>query len=181
MPATPIAMVEKTIHVPSGRRSEYFAIIRLPTTKPTEVRPSWRPYSNSVAWRASMANGRSRTFHRPNDRKTGAPETNSDRMIGVPTRVETPSLRFVDDDADARRLLGSILPTRTKTRQAAEKRNVRASRQNAQLMSNAVASRPDRANPIEVEPNELIMIQEFAAASSSSVATSGQDARRWPG
>ena len=43
-------------------------------------------------------------------------------------------------------------------------------------MSKAVARSPDSANPIEVDPNELIMIQEFAAASSSSVATSGRTA-----
>ena len=88
----------------------------------------------------------------------------------------TPSLRFATTTPTLVASSVSILPTRTKTRQAAEKRNVSASRQNAQSMLNAVASRPDRAKPIEVEPNELIMIQEFAAASSSSVATSGRSA-----
>ena len=127
-PAMPIAIVEKTIHVPSGSRAEYFAITRLPATKPTEVRPSWRPYSNSVAWRASIANGRRRTFQRPNERKIGAPETNSDRRIGVLARVVTPSLRFATTTRTLVASSVSILPTRTKTRQAAEKRNVRASR-----------------------------------------------------
>ena len=54
--------------LPSRRRSMYFAISRLPTTKPTDVRPSWRPYSNSVAFRMPIANGSSRTFHRPNEK-----------------------------------------------------------------------------------------------------------------
>ena len=102
----PIAIVEKTIHVPSGNRAEYFAITRLPATKPTEVRPSWRPYSNSVAWRASMANGRRITFQRPNERKIGAPEMNSERRIGVRREGRDAVLQVRQDDADARLLLG---------------------------------------------------------------------------
>ena len=65
-----------------------------PTTKPTEVRPSCRPYSNSVAWSSRIENGSSRTFHRPNEKNMNAPTMNSERMIGVPNRVPMPARRF---------------------------------------------------------------------------------------
>ena len=97
-------------------------------TKPTDVTPSWRPYSNSVAPRARIANGSSRTFHSPNERKTGAPATNSERRTGVLTRVAMPSFRFSTTTPTLVSPSASILPTRTKARQAAEKRKVRASR-----------------------------------------------------
>ena len=63
-----------------------------PTTKPTEVRPSCRPYSNSVAPRTWIENGSSRTFHSPNEKNMNAPTTNSERMIGVPNSVAMPGL-----------------------------------------------------------------------------------------
>ena len=85
--------------VPSRQPVGDLAIIRLPTTKPTDVTPSWRPYSNSVAWRALSANGRSRTFHRPNDRKTGAPEMKSERRIGRSDERRDALLEVLDDDA----------------------------------------------------------------------------------
>ena len=65
-----------------------------PITKPTEVRPSWSPYWNSVAWSVLSVNGRSRTFHRPNEKNIRAPTTNSERMIGVPNSVARPERRF---------------------------------------------------------------------------------------
>ena len=59
---------------------------------------------------------------------------------------------------------------------AAEKRNERASSQNAHSMGRVDAMNPDAANPTAVDPNELIDIIELAAASSSSGATSGRTA-----
>ena len=67
-PATPIRKKPIASHWPSRHRSAMFAITRLPTTKPTEVSPSWRPYSNVVACSGPRANGSSRVFQRPNDR-----------------------------------------------------------------------------------------------------------------
>ena len=90
--------------------------------------------------------------------------------------MATPSLRLATTTPTLVSSSASIFPTLTVSRRAADTRNVTASSQNAQSMSKAVASRPDSANPTEVDPNELIMIQEFAAASSSSVATSGRTA-----
>ena len=75
-----------------------------------------------------MANGRRRTFQRPNERKIGAPEMNRERRIGVRARVVTPSFRFDRTTLTLVFSSVSILPTRTKRRQAAEKRNVSASR-----------------------------------------------------
>ena len=65
-----------------------------PATKPSEVSPSWRPYSNSVAPSSSMENGRSSTFHSPKATNMNAPTTNSERMMGVPNRIPKPSLRL---------------------------------------------------------------------------------------
>ena len=85
---------ETTIQAGSGRSFEKRAIRRDPTTKPTEVRPSWRPYSNSVACRTVMENGSSSTFHRPKATNMNAPTKNSDRMMGVPNSVTMPLFRF---------------------------------------------------------------------------------------
>ena len=57
--------------------------------------------------------------------------------------------------------------------QPAEKRNVAASMMNAQFSPTVLASRPAAANPMAVEPNDAIDRNEFAAASSSSLAISG--------
>jgi hypothetical protein len=67
---------------------------KLPMTKPTDVRPSWRPYSNSDPFRTRMDIGRSRTFHSPNDRNTGAPTMKIERRIGVLQRYLAPLFRF---------------------------------------------------------------------------------------
>ena len=94
MPTMPITVKLITIQVPSGSRSMYFAISRLPKTKPSEVRPSWSPYWNSVPPRVSMANGSSSTFHRPNAKSTGAKTISVERRIGVRTSRPTPDLRL---------------------------------------------------------------------------------------
>ena len=47
-PSTPIAVSETTIQAGSGSSLLKRAINSEPMTKPTEVRPSCRPYSNSV-------------------------------------------------------------------------------------------------------------------------------------
>ena len=65
-----------------------------PSTNPTEVRPSCRPYSNSVAPSSRIENGSSRTFHSPNEKNMNAPTRNSERRTGVPNRVAMPDLRF---------------------------------------------------------------------------------------
>ncbi len=57
--------------------------------------------------------------------------------------------------------------------QPAENRNVRASIQKANRMSNAAASSPAPAKPIAVDPNEAIERNALAAVSSSSLAISG--------
>ena len=57
--------------------------------------------------------------------------------------------------------------------QPAAKRKVAASMMNAQVRPTVLASRPAAANPMAVEPNEAIDRNEFAAASSSSLAISG--------
>ena len=41
-----------------------------------------------------MENGSRSTFHRPNATNMNAPTTNSERMIGVPNRIPSPSLRL---------------------------------------------------------------------------------------
>ena len=65
-----------------------------PTTNPTDVRPSWSPYSNSVARSSRIENGRSSTFHSPNAKNMNAPTRNSERMTGVPNSVAMPDRRF---------------------------------------------------------------------------------------
>ncbi len=90
----PIPTSETTIQAGSGSNRAKRAMSSEPTTKPTDVRPSWRPYSNSVAPRVVIENGRSRTFHSPNATNMNAPTMNSDRMIGVPNRVPMPAFRF---------------------------------------------------------------------------------------
>jgi hypothetical protein len=62
---------------------------------------------------------------------------------------------------------------RTNTMQTAETMKVVASNQNARFRL-IEASSPAAANPIAVEPNELIDRKALAAASSSSEATSGR-------
>ena len=57
--------------------------------------------------------------------------------------------------------------------QPAEKRNDAASRMNAHCRPTVPASSPAPANPIAVDPNDAIDRNELAAASSSSLATSG--------
>ena len=89
MPSVPM-----TTHRPVWSRSAYFAMNSEPTTNPTDVSASWRPYSNSLAPSSLIAIGRSRTFHRPNEKNTGAPIRNSRRSIGVSTIARMPSLRF---------------------------------------------------------------------------------------
>ena len=51
--------------------------------------------------------------------------------------------------------------------------NETASMMNAHSMPTVLASRPAPANPMAVEPNEAIDRNEFADASSSSLASSG--------
>ncbi len=82
------------IQTGSGSFAEKRAMKNDPATKPTEVRPSWSPYWNSVAPSVEIVNGRSRTFHSPNEKNMKAPTMNSERMIGVPTSVDMPDLRL---------------------------------------------------------------------------------------
>ena len=105
-----------------------------------------------------MAIGRSRTFHRPMAKKAGARTTNSDRSVGVPAIVLTPSRRFATTrPTDAGSSLAAGSSRRRSIRmQPAENTKVRASIQNAQSMLSADASSPAPANPIAVEPNEAI-------------------------
>ena len=84
-----------TIQVPSREAVAYLAISRLPTTKPTEVKPSWRPYSNSVACSTSDRQRQEQDVPQPERRgRPGAPSRSSERRIGVSDKVATPSLRF---------------------------------------------------------------------------------------
>ena len=94
MPAVPMPMRPMTIQTGSDRRLEKRAMKNEPSTNPTEVRPSWRPYSNSVASSTVIENGRSRTFHRPNEKNMIAPTRNRERRIGVPNSVPIPLRRF---------------------------------------------------------------------------------------
>ena len=48
-------------------------------TNPTEVRPSWSPYSNVVAWSSLIAIGRRRTFHSPKEKRIGMLTRSEDR------------------------------------------------------------------------------------------------------
>jgi hypothetical protein len=64
--------------------------------------------------------------------------------------------------------------------QAAETRKVSASSQKAHSIGNCEAISPAAAKPIAVEPKSAIERNEFAAASSSSDATSGITAS-WAG
>ena len=105
----------------------YFAISRLPKTKPSDVRPSWSPYWNSVPPRVSMANGSSRTFHSPNEKRTGAKTISVERRIGVRTSRPTPDLRLATTAltlVSSSITIGAIFTNETN---AAEMRNVRAS------------------------------------------------------
>ena len=162
------------IQTGSGRSRENLAMKNEPATKPTDVRPSCSPYSNSVAPRTCNEKGRSRTFHRPNEKNMNAPTANSERMIGVPNSVDSPDFR-----------LSTMTPTlasssgfgigwrRMRLMKAAAIRKVPASRMNAQVSPMVPASRPAPANPMAVDPNDAIDRNEFAAASSSSLAISG--------
>ena len=93
-PQIPIPIIDSTIQAGSGSLLEKRAMKNEPTTKPTDVRPSWRPYWNSVAPRTWSENGSSRTFHRPNEKNMNAPTMNSERMIGVPNSTDMPDFRF---------------------------------------------------------------------------------------
>ena len=151
---------------------------RLPITNPIEVTPSWMPYWNSVAPRTLIAIGSRSTFHRPNEKNTGAPSRNSDRSIGVSTMVRTPTRRFATTArTEVSSSSGAVMATRVRIAQMhpAETMNVIASIQNAQRTSIAV-SRPAAANPIAVEPNDAIDRNALAAVSSSSLAISGMRA-----
>ena len=81
-------------HIGSGMTRENRAMKNEPTTKPTEVRASWRPYWNSVAPSTFSENGSSRTFHSPNEKNMKEPTTNSERIVGVPSSVRIPERRF---------------------------------------------------------------------------------------
>ena len=100
------------------------------------MRASWTPYSNSVAPSSRIAIGRSRTFHSPNEKNTGAPSRNRFRSIGVSTIARRPSLRFVTTTPTevSSSATSGLLRTLMKKMQAAENRNVSESIQNAQLM-----------------------------------------------
>src|SRR3954470_12791334 len=148
---------------------------RLPTTNPIEVTPSWIPYSNSVAPSTLIAIGSSSTFHRPNEKNTGAPSRNSERSMGVPRMVRIPSRRLsttAPTDVISSSDVSTTDRVRIRKMQPAEKTNVSASIQNAQRTSIA-DSRPAAANPIAVDPNDAIDRNAFAALSSSSLAISG--------
>ena len=94
IPQMPIAVIAMTIQAGSGSLLANLAMKNEPRTNPTEVRPSWRPYWNSVAPRTLRVNGRSRTFHRPNAKNMNAPTTKSERMTGVPNNVDMPDFRL---------------------------------------------------------------------------------------
>src|SRR3954447_2909379 len=145
-----------------------------PTTNPTDVSPSWRPYSNSVAWRTRNANGSRRTFQSPTEKKYGTAIRKIVRNAGVPTSTANPSRRLVTTTpTDVGWSCGGAGRAWIREINAAETRNVIESIQNAQVRSNTDARRPAPANPIAVEPNDAIWRNELAAASSSSVARSG--------
>ena len=91
----PIPIVPTNTHSPVCRRSAYFAMNSEPTTNPIDVRPSWIPYSNSVAPSSWIAIGSRSTFHRPNAKYTGAPSRNSERSIGMSRIDRMPTLRLV--------------------------------------------------------------------------------------
>ena len=162
------------IQIGSASRPEKRAMKNEPTTKPTEVSPSWRPYSNSVACSSRSEKGRSNRFHRPNARNMNVPTMNSERMTGVPNNVARPDFRLATMTATDASSSGSgsvYLPMRPM--QAAEKMNVPASMMNAHWSPTVLASSPAPANPMAVDPNDAIERKELAAASSSSLAISG--------
>ena len=133
------------------------------TTNPSDVRPSWRPYSNSVPPSVSMANGRRRTFQRPNANRTGAKTISVERRIGVPTRTPSPDLRFETTP-------GRSSPPRPPSARHERRRctaprsgtSPRRRRRRARCRRSRPGS-PAAAKPIAVEPNELIDRNAFAA------------------
>ena len=174
MPAAPMPARPMTIQSGSGRRLEKRAMKNEPTTKPTDVRPSCRPYSNSVAPSSRIENGSKRTFHRPNEKNMNALTRNRERMMGVPHSVPIPDRRFATITATLAsssglgmgyRPISAISPAHT-TKDP-------ASMMNAQVRSTVLASRPAAAKPMAVEPNDAMDRNEFAPASSSSLAISG--------
>ena len=169
MPTRPM-----TIQSGSGSRPENRAMKNEPSTKPTDVSPSCRPYSNSVAPSSRIENGSNRTFHSPNEKNMNAPTRNRERRTGVPNSVPMPDRRFATITATLAsssglgigyRPISAISPAHTT--------NDAASMMNAQVRSTVLASRPAPAKPMAVEPNEAMDRNEFAAASSSSLAISG--------
>ena len=90
----PIPTSEITIQTGSGSRPAKRAMNSEPITKPTDVSPSWRPYSNSVAPRTVIENGSSSTFHSPNATNMNEPTRKSERRIGVPNSVDMPERRL---------------------------------------------------------------------------------------
>ena len=128
IPTMPITVKLITIQVPSGRRSMYFAISRLPKTKPSDVRPSWRPYWNSVPPRVLDGERQQQDVpqaEREEDRREDDQRRAQDRR---PDEQSDARLEVGDDGPDARRpprsTIGAILTSET---QAAEMRNVSAS------------------------------------------------------
>ena len=59
----PIAVRPRAIQIGSGSSLEKRAMNSDPSTKPTDVSPSWSPYSNSVAWSSRSDIGSRSTFH----------------------------------------------------------------------------------------------------------------------
>ena len=179
-PNVPIPTQLRTSHWPSRRRSERRAMSRLPTTKPTEVRPSWMPYSNSVAWRAVMANGSSSTFWSPKQMRTGVLTRLSERRIGVRAMNLAPKARFriiSRTVVSSSTTSGAIL---TRLIMKAEKRNVAASIQKTTSIDCDEASSPASAKPTAVEPNWAMAMIEFAAPAPPRWRSRAGPSR-WPG
>ena len=65
-----------------------------PITKPTDVSPSCRPYSNSVASSSRSDIGSRRTFQSPNEKNISAPTKNSERSTWIPNSAPSPDLRL---------------------------------------------------------------------------------------
>ena len=103
------------------------AMRRLLATKPTDVRPSWRPYWKSSPWSGPSAIGRSRTFHRPNEMKTGSPTRNVERRSGDAHRKLIPVRRFAMTTATDVASSWTSRWIRTNETSANEKANVRPS------------------------------------------------------
>ena len=128
-----------------------------PMTKPTEVRPSCRPYWNSVAPSSLSEKGRSKTFQRPKEKNMNEPTMNSDRIIGVPRSAPRPERRLSTMTPTLASSSGVGMGYRpiSEMHRAAQ-RNDAASMTKAHTSPTLPASSPAPAKPMAVDPKLAI-------------------------